>query len=104
MWRVSDYFSTMTSEAPIPAELWDKIPADAQAALLVVFAHYEARIQTLEQRIVELERRLGQNSSNSSIPPSANPPSAPPPVVKKPSTRTSGAQPGHPGHSRQRLP
>jgi hypothetical protein len=33
------YFSTMTGEPPIPipAELWDKIPADAQAAVLVVY-------------------------------------------------------------------
>src|SRR5215213_12001545 len=93
----------MRSEAPIPDELWDKIPADAQAALLVVFAQYEARTQALERRIAELERRLGQNSSNSSVPPSANPPAAPPAVVKKPSARNSGAQPGHPGRSRQRL-
>ena len=94
----------MTSEPPIPAPLWDKIPADAQAALLLVLAQYQTRIQTLEQRTAELERRLGQNASNSSIPPSANPPSAPPPVVKKSSKRPSGAQPGHPGHARQRLP
>jgi transposase len=94
----------MTGEPPIPAELWDKIPADAQAALLVVFAQQQARIAALERRVGELERRLGQNASNSSIPPSANPPAAKPPVLKKPTGRRRGGQPGHPGHSRARLP
>ena len=50
------------------------------------------------------QARLGQNASNSSVPPSANPPGAPPPVVKKPSGRRTGGQPGHPAHRRQRLP
>jgi transposase len=62
------------------------------------------RIEQLEARVRDLEARLGQNSSNSSVPPSANPPSAPAPVVKKPTGRKRGGQPGHPGHSRQRLP
>jgi len=57
-----------------------------------------------EARIRDLEARLAQNSSNSSIPPSANPPSAPPPVVKKPTGRKPGGQNGHPPHLRQRLP
>ena len=52
----------------------------------------------------DLQARLGLNSSNSSLPPSANPPSAPPPVVKKPTGRRPGAQPGHPPALRQRLP
>jgi transposase len=94
----------MTSEPPIPAELWDKIPPEAQAALLLVVGQYEDRVRLLEGRVAELERRLGQNSSNSSAPPSADPPSAPSPVVKKPTGRKTGGQPGHKGHSRQRLP
>jgi transposase len=70
-------------------------------ALIVVLLR---RIEQLEARVRDLEARLGQNSSNSSVPPSANPPSAPAPVVKKPTGRKRGGQPGHPGHSRQRLP
>jgi transposase len=62
------------------------------------------RVQQLERRVQELEGRLGQNASNSSVPPSANPPGAKPPVVKKPTGRASGGQPGHKGHRRQRLP
>jgi len=62
------------------------------------------RIAELEARIRDLEARLGQNSSNSSIPPSANPPQAPPPVRKKPTGRKPGGQPGHPAHLKERLP
>jgi transposase len=94
----------MMNAPPIPAELWDKIPPEARAALLVVLSGYEARVRALEARVAELERRLGQNSSNSSTPPSADPPGAPSPVAKKPTGRRTGGQPGHKGHSRQRLP
>lgn len=78
----------------------------------------DARIARLEQqvndlteqltrmvaRLRQLEERLGQNASNSSIPPSANPPQAPPPVRKQPSGRKPGGQPGHTAHLRTRLP
>lgn len=69
-----------------------------------VIATLLQRIEQLEQRVRDLETRLGQNSSNSSLPPSANPPTAQPAVVKKPTGRKRGGQPGHPGHSRVRLP
>jgi transposase len=62
------------------------------------------RIAELDARIRDLEARLGQNASNSSIPPSANPPQAPAPVRKKPTGRKPGGQPGHDAHLRQRLP
>lgn len=71
----------------------------------------DARIAVLEQQVAELlarvrdlEARLGQNASNSSLPPSANPPQAPPPVRKQPTGRRPGGQPGHNAHLRQRLP
>jgi transposase len=62
------------------------------------------RIAQLEQAVRDLEARLGQNASNSSLPPSANPPDAPKPVVKKRTGKQTGGQPGHPGLSRLRLP
>jgi hypothetical protein len=52
----------MIATPPIPQELWDKTPPDAQAAVL-------ALVQSLEKRIAALEARLGQDSSNSSKPP-----------------------------------
>jgi transposase len=67
-------------------------------------AELKAKMAALEQRLAELEARLKTNSSNSSLPPSANPPSAPKPPPKPPTGRKPGGQPGHPGHSRRRLP
>ncbi len=71
----------------------------------------DARIALLERRVAELEAqvrdllaRLGNNSSNSSVPPSANPLHAPKPVVKKRTGRKPGGQPGHPPHLKQLLP
>src|SRR5438445_7753347 len=62
------------------------------------------RVAELETRLRDLEARLGQNASNSSIPPSANPPHAPPPVRKEPTGRKPGGQPGHTACLRERLP
>src|SRR6266849_4069813 len=42
-----------------------------------LIATLQARIAELEQRLAALEARLGTNSSNSSLPPSANPLGAP---------------------------
>src|SRR5437763_17084518 len=71
----------------------------------------DARIAALEQRVAALESlvrdllaRLGTNSGNSSLPPSANPLGAPKPVVKKKSTRQRGGQPGHEAHLKVLLP
>lgn len=63
-----------------------------------------AQLRELRAELAELKARLGQNASNSSIPPSANPLQAPKPVVKKPTGRKPGGQSGHTAHLRQRLP
>src|SRR4249919_3285286 len=87
----------MTDRLPLPQELWDTIPADAQAALL-------ALVRSLEQRIAELEERVNKNSTNSSKPPSSDPPS----VKRRPPTPVSekkrGGQPGHRHHPRALVP
>lgn len=67
-------------------------------------AELERSVQSLLQRVAELEARLKINSSNSSTPPSANPPSADKPVKKKKSKRKRGGQPGHRPHLKQLLP
>lgn len=71
---------------------------DARLAVL------EQQVAALLDRVRDLEARLGQNASNSSLPPSANPPQAPPPVQKQATGRKPGGQPGHPVHLRLRLP
>lgn len=64
----------------------------------------QRRVAELETLVRDLQARLGLNSSNSSMPPSANPPDAPKPVVKQPTGRKPGGQPGHTAQLRQRLP
>ena len=86
----------MAAEPPIPEELWATVPPAAQAALLAVFAALQQQIRTLDARVADLEARVRQNSSNSSLPPSANPPHVKPAPPKSPSGRTRGGQPGHP--------
>src|SRR5579859_919719 len=67
-------------------------------------ARLEAEVAELRTLVRELQARLNQNASNSSLPPSANPPQAPPPVRKEPTGRKPGGQPGHTAHLRVRLP
>jgi transposase len=77
----------------LPPEVFDALPPAVQAY-----------IRYLEARLADLEARLGQNSSNSSRPPSSDPPhikAAPP---KAPSGKRKGGQPGHPKRSRPDLP
>ena len=64
----------------------------------------DARIAELERRIAELEARLKTDSTNSSIPPSANPLGANKPVEKQKSQRKRGGQPDHPPHLKELLP
>ncbi|MFN9290301.1 MAG: DUF6444 domain-containing protein, partial [Planctomyces sp.] len=50
----------------------------------------------LVKRLEELERRLGMNSGNSSLPPSSDRPGQQPVTTVKPkSTRKRGGQSGH---------
>jgi transposase len=62
------------------------------------------RVERQEERIGELERKLGRSSRNSSRPPSQDPPGAAPRRGKGPSGRGQGAQSGHEGHGRELLP
>ncbi len=64
----------------------------------------EALVVKLSAKIDELEARLNQNSSNSSKPPSSDVPWRKASCSKPPTGRRPGAQPGHPGACRVRLP
>ncbi len=81
----------------LTANLWAKLPTLAQELFVAMQTH----IEELEARVQELEVRLGQNSQNSSRPPSADPPSFQRPERPgSPTRRKRGAQPGHLGHHR----
>lgn len=87
----------MSDQPPISQALCNQVSPAAQAALLAAFG-------VLEQRIGALEVRLGQDSSNSSKPPSSDPlrlkrrPSPPP------SGRKRGGQRGHRRSTRPLVP
>lgn len=91
-------------DAPIPKEVWDQIPPAAQAALRILINALHQRISALEQQVADLKAQLGQNSHNSSKPPSSDGPQVKRQPPRQPSGRARGAQPGHPLHQRPLLP
>jgi transposase len=85
----------MISQPPILESLWNTVPPEAQAAVLVVLELYEERVAQLEQRVGDLEARLKLNSTNSSKPPSSDPIGLKRKPPAPPSGRKRGGQPGH---------
>ncbi len=81
----------MKEQPPLPEPLWDTLSVEAQAAV-------SALVRCLEQRIADLEERLGKNSTNSSKPPSSDPPSV---KRRPPAPATGKKRGGQPGHHRK---
>jgi transposase len=79
-------------------------PPAAQAALAIVLQQYQQRLAALERRVRELEERLGQNSTNSSKPPSSDGPAVKRAPPRPRGVRPKGGQPGYPRHTRPLLP
>lgn len=94
----------MSKEPPIPGNLWEQIPPAAQAAVRALVQHYEQRLASLQATIDDLQQRLGQNSTNSSRPPSTDPPTVKRAPPRPPSGRRTGGQPGHTLQQRPLLP
>jgi transposase len=74
--------------APISVEDWSATPATVQALVRLL----GAQVDQLQQRVAELERRLNQNSGNSSQPPSRDQKANRPTPSRR---RPRGAKPGH---------
>jgi transposase len=94
---------------PLPADIWGTPPAAVRMLVLSLQAQVAAlqsQNVALQGRVRDLEARLGQDSSNSSRPPSADPPQASAKGKRRsaPSGRKRGGQPGHPGSFRSLLP
>jgi len=82
-----------------------------EVELEALVAELVAENRVLRERVEELERRLSQDSRNSSKPPSTDPPPSRAErrrlaraQVKKLSARKPGGQPGHEGKNRQAAP
>src|SRR5262245_49929429 len=90
----------MSALSPLPAEVFDRLPPEAQAYLRAL----KTTVRHRQQRVADLEAQLGQNSTNSSRPPSSDSPAVKRAPPKPSSGRRRGGQPGHPLQARPRLP
>ena len=84
----------------ISTEDWATTPESVRVLVAVLFE----TIEQLQRRIAQLEERLNQNSSNSSMPPSSDPPGKPARPKGQASGRKRGGQLGHPGQTRMLKP
>ena len=110
----------MFKDFGISEEDWNSTPQSVKTALSALqhqarlmeirFAAYEKKLAALEAKDAEIEslktevaalrERLGQNSTNSSRPPSSDPPQASRCSRREPSVKKQGAQFGHQGVGR----
>src|SRR5712691_8069926 len=101
----------MRRELPLPKELGDQIPPEAQAAIWVLVEGYERRLRAWETEVTtrkgesrELRGQLNQNSQNSARPSSSDGPQVKRPPPCAPAGRKRGAQPGPPVQRRALVP
>src|SRR5215208_783157 len=114
----------MWRDLGISEQDWADTPQTVRTALLALqqqvrlmgirFTAYEQQLASLREQvstvddlkaeIAELRERIGQNSSNSSKPPSSDPPSYKSSPRREPKGRKRGGQPGHQGSARRLLP
>ncbi|WP_270168156.1 IS66 family transposase [Paenibacillus sp. SYP-B4298] len=87
----------LTKEQVLTISKGDQEIADFITGLLVIIDQQAKRIKQLEARVHELERQLGQNSNNSSKPPTSD--GLRKPTHLRQAGGKKGAPKGHPGHT-----
>jgi transposase len=91
----------MDSQIPLPPEIWERTPPEAQAYIRAL----ESRVAALEATVQQLREQVQQTSRTSSRPPSSDPPQA---LGQRPrhvpTGRRPGGQPGHEGQARALVP
>ncbi len=85
---------------PLTPEMRETFPSAAVAFIEQLLAI----IRTLQTKVAELEAKLGQNSLNSSKPPSSDGPAVKRSPPQAPSGNKRGGQPGHPRQTRDLIP
>jgi transposase len=97
----------MTPPPSLPEEVFASLPMAAQVYIRRLEASADRlsnQVVALTARVAQLEAKIGQDSSNSSRPPSSDRPQYKRGVPRPPSQRRRGAQPGHAKHDRVILP
>jgi len=87
----------MSSAKPGPLTITPELEAEMSPAV-------RAFVESLLERIRNLEARVGLNPQNSSLPPSTQHPHARPKPPKRKSKKKRGGQPGHEKHERPLIP
>ena len=90
-------------ELPITEEDWKQTPSTVQAVVIALWQQVnvlQAQVEALQAEVERLRERLGQNSQNSSKPPSSDGPEVPRSGRAK-TGRKAGGQKGHEGHGRR---
>ena len=87
----------MLSAKPSPLTISPELEAEMTPAV-------RAFVESLLERIRNLEARVGLNPQNSSLPPSTQHPHARPQPRKRKSKKKRGGQPGHEKHERPLIP
>ena len=91
----------MDSQIPLPREIWEHIPPEAQVYIRAL----ESRVAALEATVQQLREQGQQTSRTSSRPPSSDPPQALGQRPRRePTGRRPGGQPGHAGQARALVP
>lgn len=93
--------------ASISAQDWDATPDSVKTMVYTLMGtvdELQKVVLQLQTRVNQLEEQVGQNSRNSSKPPSSDPPNVKQPPPKEKSQRKQGGQPGHVGRGRRLKP